>query len=103
MTIFSATQHYNIVPTLQRSVALKIIFANRLVIRVGLLCVTKSLPAGNSMIHKTRGQKEDKPNFVSSFRFVNALNMRATKCAICLDTLHFVRPSSRCAGMIFIY
>ncbi|CAH3013773.1 unnamed protein product [Porites evermanni] len=30
-------------------------------------------------------------------RFVNALNMRATKCAICLDTLHFVRPSSRCA------
>jgi len=30
-------------------------------------------------------------------RFVNALNMRATKCATCLDTLHFVRPSSRCA------
>ncbi|XP_067033704.1 citron rho-interacting kinase-like [Acropora muricata] len=30
-------------------------------------------------------------------RFVNALNMRATKCAVCLDTLHFVRPSSRCA------
>ena len=28
--------------------------------------------------------------------------MRATKCAVCLDTLHFVRPSSRCAGKSFV-
>ena len=26
--------------------------------------------------------------------------MRATKCATCLDTVHFVRPSSRCAGKL---
>ena len=39
----------------------------------------------------------------SVFRFVNALNMRATKCATCLDTLHFVRPSSRCAGKFLKY
>lgn len=29
--------------------------------------------------------------------------MRATKCATCLDTLHFVRPSSRCAGKFLKY
>lgn len=40
---------------------------------------------------------------VVSLRFVNALNMRATKCATCLDTLHFVRPSSRCAGKLIFF
>ena len=64
MTIFSATQHYNVVPTLQRRVALKIIVANRPVIRVGLLCVTKSPPAGNSIMQKTKSvRKKTKQTF----------------------------------------
>lgn len=31
-------------------------------------------------------------------RFNVGLNMRATKCAVCLDTVHFGRQASRCLG-----
>ena len=31
-------------------------------------------------------------------RFNVGLNMRATKCAVCLDTVHFGRQASKCLG-----
>lgn len=50
-------------------------------------------PAGRGTSHRPK----ERMHHNIPHRFVNALNMRATKCATCLDTLHFVRPSSRCA------
>lgn len=31
-------------------------------------------------------------------RFNVGLNMRATQCAVCLDTVHFGRQASKCLG-----
>ncbi|XP_022780494.1 citron Rho-interacting kinase-like [Stylophora pistillata] len=50
-------------------------------------------PAGRGTSHRPK----ERMHHNIPHRFVNALNMRATKCATCLDTLHFVRPSSLCA------
>ena len=31
-------------------------------------------------------------------RFVNGLNTRATKCAVCLGSVHFVKQAAKCQG-----
>lgn len=34
-------------------------------------------------------------------RFTVGLNMRAAKCAVCLDTVHFGRQAATCLGTVF--
>ena len=31
-------------------------------------------------------------------RFITGLNSRATKCAVCLGSIHFVKQAAKCAG-----
>ena len=33
-------------------------------------------------------------------RFVTGLNSRATKCAVCLGSIHFVKQAAKCAGRL---
>lgn len=35
-------------------------------------------------------------------RFTVSLNMRAAKCAVCLDTVHFGRQAATCLGLYFV-
>ena len=47
---------------------------------------------------RDRERERDRAHHNAPHRFTVGLNMRAAKCTVCLDTVHFGRQAATCIG-----
>lgn len=54
----------------------------------------------DSQRDRERGRQRESIHHNTPHRFTVGLNMRAAKCTVCLDTVHFGRQAATCVGML---
>ena len=64
------------------------------------LCSEYSHRMKDSQRDRERGRQRESVHHNTPHRFTVGLNMRAAKCTVCLDTVHFGRQAATCIGML---